>query len=69
MDRYVRLLAPILVVALAGCSSGGSSNAAAPKTSSPASPFVSSDGFKEPFTYTLPSGWSLTGTGDRDFSD
>jgi hypothetical protein len=63
MDRYVRLLAPILVVALAGCTSGGSSNATVPT-----SPVIRSEGFKEPFTYTLPPDWSLTGTGARYYS-
>lgn len=72
MDRHVRLLAPILVVALAGCSSSGSSNATALQatqqpTSLPPGP-VPSEGFKEPFTYTLPPGWSLTGTGARYYS-
>jgi hypothetical protein len=70
MDRYMRLMAPILVVVLAGCSSSGSAlvtaSQATQRSTSP--PPVRSEGFKEPFTYTLPPGWSLSGTGARYYS-
>ena len=63
MDRYIRLLAPIVVAALAACTSGASASAPPSTTSSPL--VIRSEGFRDPFTYTLPAGWSLSGTGDR----
>jgi hypothetical protein len=68
MYRYVGLL--ILVVALAGCTSSGSAivTASQPTQQQTSPPPIHSEGFKDPFTYTLPPTWFPTGTGARYYS-